>query len=588
MLSLLILWTTSAIIFALIGTPVLYACNLHTCLPRPEDRIFVAVWMGMIVLANLLLLVSIFAPITLYVAAIIVGILAIPYFFRHSGYAVKGLSIEPATAWLLIVVALLALVFTTLAQDTVEDTGLYHHQMINWLAEYGSVHGLALINNPFGYTDSWFALIAPLQTGWLKDHFITGMDGFIFCLMAMQAILLLGRIIGTRHTAGIDDWFFVVAFALFCRFSFSDLIHSPSPDTPVTLLVLVVAWLVVTIAVSGNAKTSDGEKSPRSGAVILAAGAVSIKLSALPLLAIAVIYFVFAGGFTWRKVLTSAAIVVPFAIIHMWVSTITSGCPLYPAPYLCTDFPWSVGSENAKYVSSSTYEFLKWVGPAPPDATSFNWLWHRPPNNNVFNDKPLMRLLLVVNMLCGAWLYSKRSIVCREALIFTPLLAISGIAFTIFILPHLRFGVGFFLIIPALACALLFTDSPLSKNKYSGYLNKLKIPMLLIAAYLTVMPMAIHSRIVQYGFASSDDVIKNIIDNAPMLAIWSAPPINPAAVDIVNGNDFQYFQPTLSKNPGHEPPLCWGTPLPCAQMKLANVWLRNENAGFKEGFVKAK
>lgn len=266
MLSLLILWTISAIIFVLIGTPALYACNLQTCLPRPEDRIFVAIWMGMIVLANLLLLVSIFAPITLYVAAIIVTMLAIPYFFRRSGYSVKGLSIEPATAWLLIIVTLLALVFTTLAQDTVEDTGLYYHQMINWLAEYGSVHGLALINNPFGYTDSWFALIAPLQAGWLKDHFITGMNGFIFCLMAMQTIQLLGRIISTRHTTGINDWFFVAAFALFCRFSFSDLIHSPSPDTPVTLLVLVVAWLIVTIAVGGDAKTANWAKNSRAAA----------------------------------------------------------------------------------------------------------------------------------------------------------------------------------------------------------------------------------------------------------------------------------------------------------------------------------
>lgn len=315
---------------------------------------------------------------------------------------------------------------------------------------------------------------------------------------------------------------------------------------------------------------------------------MSIKLSAIPLLIIAAIYFVFVEGFTWRKVLATIAIVVPFAVIHIWVSIITSGCPLYPAAYLCTDFPWSVGSENARYVSSSTYEFLKWVGPAPPDATSFNWLWHKPPNNNVFNDKPLMRLLLVVNILCGAWLYSKRTNICREALIYTALMAIAGVAFTIFILPHLRFGVAYFLIIPALTCALLFTDSPLSKNKYSGFLNKLKIPLLLIAAYLTVMPMAIHSRIIQYGFASSGDVIRNMIDNAPMLAIWPAPPINPAVVDVVNGNDFQYLRPTLSKNPEHEPALCWGTPLPCAQGNLANIWLRNENAGFSEGFVKAK
>ena len=588
MLSLLILWTILAIIFALIGTPIVQACDLRTGLPRPEDRIFVAIWIGMLVLANLLLLASIFVPLTLYVAAFFVVILAIPYYFRHSEYSIKGLDINAATTWLLIIVTLLALAFTALAQDTVEDTGLYHHQMINWLAEYGSVHGLALINNPFGYTDSWFALIAPLQTGWLKDHFITGMNGFIFYLMAVQAILVLRRVSNFKLATAVNDWFFIVAFALFCRLSFSDLIHSPSPDTPVTLLILVVAWLVVTIAAGSDAMTAGRTGRPGAAVMILAAGGVSIKLSALPLFAVAVIYFVFSGGFSWRKVLASIVIADPVAVIHLWVSTITSGCPLYPAPYLCGEFPWSVGSENARLVSTSTFEFLKWVGPAPPDATSFNWLWHKSPNNNVFNDKPLMLVLLVTNILCGSWLCAKRNIIGREAAIYTSLVAFAGIAFTIFVLPHLRFGLGFFLVVPALACASFLSGLNQSKNKYPGYLSKSRIPLLLIAAYFSVMPMAIHSRISQYGNASSGDVINNIIENAHELAIWPVYPINPAVVDIVKGNNFDYFRPMLSKAPGREPPLCWGTPLPCAQGSLDGIWLRNDKAGFGGGFVKAK
>ena len=206
MLSLLILWAVSAVIFALIGMPILHACNLQTCLPKPEDRVFVAIWLGMVVLANLLLLASLFIPLSLYVEATFVALMAVPWFFKRREYIPQGFSINYSVGFSLFVVTILALAFAAFGQDRVEDTGTYHHQMINWLAEYGSVHGLALINNPLGYTDSWFALIAPLQMGWLRDHFITGIDGFIFYLMAVQTLLILRRALNFNHAIEVSDW----------------------------------------------------------------------------------------------------------------------------------------------------------------------------------------------------------------------------------------------------------------------------------------------------------------------------------------------------------------------------------------------
>jgi len=589
MLSLLILWLLSALVFAFIGLPILHFCNLHAYLPKPEDRIFVAIWLGIIVLSNLLLLASLFVPLTLLITAELAALLAVPWISRHSQYALKGWSIDRIGGCGLVVALLFVLLFITRGQATVADTGMYHHQMINWLAEYGSVHGLALINMAFGYTDAWFALIAPLQTGWLRDHFITAMNGFVFLLMAAQSALILRRFFIPSHISGIADWFFILAFGLFCRYSFSVLIHSPSPDVPVTMLVLITAWLVINIS-SNNSAPSAASANARWGdaaVLILAAGAVSFKLGALPLLGAAMFYFLFAQGLSLRKSGYAVAVVAPFALTHLWVSVITSGCAVYPAPYMCTDLPWSMGSEDARSISAYIFEYLKWGGqPAPADASGFNWLWHKPlGKEDAFADKPLMFWLLLVNLPGIPLLYFSRNTIGKKTTLYMLLIAISGIVFTLVKLPHLRFGLGFFLLIPALSCAALILTLSQRRNEYVRYLHKLRMALLLIALYLAFAPIVTTYKTSQFSWGAADVVMKEIVTNASWLAIWPVKNINPVALQAIQGNDFVYYRP-VKKN--RRLTLCWGATLPCANKPLNNVWLRNEKAGFSEGFVKSK
>lgn len=584
MLSLLTLWSISAIVFTFIGTPILHLCNLQAVLPKPEDRIFVSIWLGIVVLANLLLLASLFVPLTLPVMALLVALMSLPYLWRRSEYAIKGFSINLATAAALLVPTVLVLVFIALAQDNIADTGDYHLQMIDWLAEYGSVHGLALIHNAFGFTDSWFALTAPLQTGWLKDHFITGMNGFIFWLMSLQAILVLRRILRADSDAGLSDYFFVIAFALFCRFSFSFLMHSPSPDVPVTLLSLIVTWLVIAISVNDTTAAPTLAKWPWVAALILASGAVSFKLSAAPLLALVVIYYVFAAGFSLRKLVHAIAIVAPFAALHLWVSVVTSGCPLFPTPYLCTDLPWSYGSGNASFLSNYISDYNKWEGlPVPPDANSFNWIWFKLGESNPLFKKSLLLALLVVNVVCGVLLYVRRNRINQQALIFTSLLAASGIVFTFLKLYLLRFGLGFFLVLPALVSASLLLD--LSRIQSDGMirLRNFRMPLLFGVAVLSIAPIAADFKESRLSWAPPEVVIKDLLEHAPSLLVWPEPSVQ-GVVQLHRGNDFNYYQP-VQQSPLS---LCWNAPLPCSRHELRGIWLRDENESFSGGFVKGK
>lgn len=573
MISLLALWAILGIIFTFIGMPILHACNVQTCMQKAEDRIFLAIWLGMITLADLLLFASLFTALTLYVAAFFVAIMLIPYFFKRYEFWVARPSADFVTGGILIVVTLLVAALSAfMTLGTPEDSGSYHIPMIAWLAEYGSVQGLALINHPFGYTNAWFALEALLKPEGFQFSLLSGLNSFIFYIMIAQTIAKLHRVWNRR--ADVDDWFFIIACALFCRYFFATLIFSPSADLPSALLVILTAWLIIVLSINNDATTDSMAKRPGSTVLILASGAVSIKFGTIPLLGIAAAYYVFSKGFNFRKVWVASAVIAPFAIIHVLVSTITSGCPLYPTPYFCTSLPWSLGSEQARQISETMFEFLKWVGPAPADANGLNWLWHKPPNQNLFNDKPLMFGLLIANILCGPFLYLKRKRINKDAALYTALIALSGIAFTITVIPHLRFSFGYFLVIPSLVCALFLTTLTQNSVKRIAYLNEFMALSIFVAVGFSFFQM-------MTGYLPDPPSLKAIMRVVDRVVLLPFPPSHVKHLDRVEGSNFEYFYPSGPNARG----LCWDAPVPCAGRYLDHIWLQDENAGFKKGFV---
>jgi hypothetical protein len=594
MLSLAILWTVLFVALTATGLPILHYCGLHNSLKRTEDRIFAAIWLSLLVLANVLLLASLATNLTLLTAIFILAAMMAPYLYKADEYLklLRGFSADWGGALALILATAAALAITATSTDAVEDTGLYHHQTIEWLSQYGSVKGLALLHDRFGYAVSWFALIAPLQTGWLYNHFLNGMNGFIFWLMSLQAILILRRV--AHANAALPDWFFLLAFAMFCQWFFAILILSPSPDLPVTFLVLVTAWLTLAIA---GAERKPGQKRGAAALLILAAGCVSIKIGAVPLLAAAGVVYLWTEGLNARNVGTAAALSLPFIAIHAAVAVTTSGCPLYPSPLLCTDLPWSVGEQSARQASSIALEFLQWNAPAPPDATRFNWLWHAPPANNIFNDKALMKNLLIANLPCALWLFARWRKIGREASACIAGYALTGIAFTLVMLPHLRFGLAFFVLLPALAGADLLLALSTAPYRIVALANRARTPLLVIAALLAVMPMGRHFR-EQYLDGQSGEpfsVIAKYLSVQPGMLIWPRPammsaiPPQPGMRQIIQmgvqrSNNFEYHYPVYPGNNG----LCWGASLPCTPVPLNanNIWLRNEAEGLSGGFEK--
>ena len=553
MILLLVLWAAFGLMFFIIGVPILYKFKLHDCLPRVEDQLFVAIWLGIIVLSNLLLLASLFTPLTAYVAMAIVAVLAVPYFLKKPEPVIGSLSITRATGIGLAIVVLSLAFRTASATISFYDTGLYHYQLVKWLSEYGSVPGLALVHSRFGFTSSWFALAAPLQVGMFKSHLVAVMNGFIFCLMALQALVALSR--AYDRSAKLNDWFFILAFVPILQWVPHGLIRSLSPDLAVILLIVVVVWLMITVTLNAPTTMRDRTTWPGAVVLILALGAVSIKLSVVPLLGVATLYYIFARGFSLRKVCVAAALAIPFIVTLMSVTTITSGCPLFPAPYFCTDLLWSVGNTSATAVSKTIVDWARWSGPTPADANSVNWLWL----SWISKEKKVAEIL-AVNILCLAWLYFKRDKIGKELLLYTLLTALTGVIFTMVKGPTLRFGLGFLVVIPAFTVALFLLESSRVTSRLTFYLTKFKAPLLfLLTAYITV----------------------TLIKNTEYLRNYFLLPgeMKNGEVLYAQINNFKYSYPEKGDQ-------CWAAKLPCAPGRIGGIDLRDKKVGLAAGFVK--
>src|SRR5947207_11782782 len=110
--------------------------------------------------------------------------------------------------------------------------------------------------------------------------------------------------------------------------------------------------------------------------LLLAAGAAGVKLSALPLLFIACLFYAAGGGSTVRRLPAAFAAAFLLMLPPLAYGFVTSGCPLFPSGALCFDLPWSVGRAEAARASALVLEWARWDGPAPAWANGWNWVAH--------------------------------------------------------------------------------------------------------------------------------------------------------------------------------------------------------------------
>jgi len=591
-----------------IGTGALSALGAEQL--RAGDWFILAVWIGVVLAAVALLGASLFVPLSPAAGLAAVGALvavATWVVARDQRRSARRRPTAEAPIPAPAVIAggiLITAGAAALASDpvTLYDSLVYHVGIMEWLREHGTVPGIALIHNRLGHVSAWFTLSAPFDSGPAIHRAANVALGVALVLVATQGAIALGRI-ASRGASGADWFLLMASAALICAAVLYDA-ATPSPDVGTNALIVVVAWAMLVMPRAASARERVGWRrllTPRLVPFVLAAGATSMKLFALPAAVAAAVFYALGRGEDrgMREVVARAAVccivggllLAPFLAANV----IASGCPLYPSPMGCLRTAWSVGpSEAADYAvyirdvarlesreSVAGALRLPWIG---------SWIAAHPVVTTLVLLAPILALVL---------LNGPR----RDGVRSAALVAILGIAFAAWQAPAPRFLYAFVIIVPTLALAY-----PLAALARRGDAHASRGAMLAgtrraarngFVAFAVVAGAA-------YALASQKLNLMSAVTRGgdPMPArgselVLPAAPEAPARLYRWRVNDVDVLTPvprpiadTLSYHSAIERDAafekCSTAPLPCTPyLPGADVRLRAPERGLAAGFVRA-
>ena len=563
MLYFIAIWTGLLCACLTVGCSLLHRLKIDK-LEQPSNRVILSAWLGLGIVAILSLAVAIFVPLSP-----LTGI-GLTLLTASSALASKSTRRELASWWHQIsnpAWTCYAISSGTIAAFVTQkvawiDTGLYHYGLVRWLAEYGVVPGLALINPQFGFTSAWFAIAAPLNSASLSGSASTVMNGFILLLTVLQIVLLFQQITSDLRTSAqtsLNDWF-LLSFSLFSFFLVTQtpllrtITISASPDIAVILFTMMATWamLLSTTATSSHRapKAIDFDLMP----IILATAAFSIKLTALPLLAATTGFYLFRA-ITPKRVATAIALLSITLLPFFTVQILSSGYPLYPSTIGGLSLPWTRAPRIANRLAEATHGWGNWFKNPPIEVFRPAWLIQQWFNSN--HSSKLMVVLIGLSIISGIYLTICLKQKHNHSILWLLVLAILGITFTMLKAPLFRFGMGYFLLLPTLSTAILCSQIA---NQ-----TKLNLKSLNGAAIAIGLLCTITLTEISYSNLSTHLLL------APSL------PKVVSQQQEMNGITYIVTQDNRSQ--------CWSAPLPCVYSPRSKVRLRNQQLGIRGGFV---
>lgn len=561
MLLLLASWLAALAASVTVGAAVVGRLALP-----PVERALVAAWIGLGTLGTVLLGASLLVPLSaLTCAGITAALVALALAQRHTRALLAALpGALSRRAVLVFALAALAAASTAAQEPTLYDTGNYHYQAVLWLRAHGSVTGAALFSTYLGYSSWWFPLGALADA--LAPYRMVGFGGGLALLLfSSHALVAASRAL--RDEARLPDWFLLAAAVIALpRLYGAVQIQSLAPDNAVLVLTFLVLWALLLDA--------------PVLAVLLAAFAVTAKLAAVPLLAVALL---FAATRLGRRALAPVAAAALIVLPWVAVTFTTSGCLAHPVALTCFDVPTGVGASDAAAIGHIVRDYARWEGPVPPDATAVSWIlpW--------IERDPGRAALVAMTLLTSLWLLVRR----RD--LGWPLAAALAVVASLLVMgPAPRFGLAAFLAPPALLAATLAERRPAAFAAAAAYAALLHltgerialgVAMLValaaavvfarrrvVAAVLVIVALdvaAIHARAYQ-----SRRYSPHLLAPAPIRT--------EVALRQLRSHDFTY---TRNADPTDE--RCYGSPIPCAPWALRHdVSLRRPERGIAGGFVR--
>ena len=590
-------------------------------LDRLLDRGLVAIWLGLGVTAIVLLLVSLVTPLSP-----VVGLALFVTVMIRSAVQWRDLkaAIVPETVpemidapiqhspiqfskRVLLGSGLVAVGLAAWIDRPVvwNDTGYYHYSLIQWLGTYGTVPGLSLLFNNLGFTSAWFALATPFNPVVFEGRAVAVTNGFAFLLLLGQwaigfrSILPQSQRQGLRRPGRLADYFSVVWCGLLIPVTLfmkplSEILISPSPDLPVTILVGVIAWVMS--LVGDRTENSVAEKvnlkpldfRDRLIPVMLAVMAVSFKLIALPLLPITLLFAL------WRqpiRVWLLTGVMTLCGLLPLIVGNlVTSGCPLYPGNLMCLNLPWTPAKSAIEQVAQGTHGWTSWYGTPPPGANPWLWAlgawWSSSSKEKITGIGIILALVSTIGVI-GLGVIGRSGLKVKSLIqkldnrpeLWVSLMGVLGISFVMLTSPFFRFSAPYILTLLAMSGAVVWskvqskvwTDrtSLISRTELSSKVYPIEKTGIwgAVGLLLVTLCLVLHR--------------STLLLPPPMLfsSTW--------VTRMTNG--IEYFAPQsgdVQQETVVHKDMCWNAPIPCAYSIAPSVHFRDRDRGLAGGFIR--
>jgi hypothetical protein len=350
----------------------------------------------------------------------------------------------PGRAWRTAGVVLLLVALADARGMRLYDSGIYHLQAVKWVTGGPLPRGLANLFGSLGYNCAWFTFTAAVESPGLLGHGGFVVNAALAVLLALPAVDSLmrwrGRVIRPHRV--------VLALMLYplATYGIRDaMISSPAPDLVVILLVLLATALWV--------------RSPRFAphALTLACFAASVKLSAVPFLALAAV----ATG-AWalrgpRRPLRAAPVAlfcIAAGAIFLARGIWLSGYPAFPSTVgRVAGLSWTSPAAHVTRVARTIESWSKHHTLDGGAASGTHWIawWF----GRVGFTQPVVVAAIVLVTGAGLWAWRRPRLgaeASRAVLAMTALLP--AVTFWFVTAPQPRFGYGYIFGVASLMLAV--------------------------------------------------------------------------------------------------------------------------------------
>lgn len=327
------------------------------------------------------------------------------------------------------------------------DTGLYHFQAVQWIAEEPVVAGLANLHGRFGFNSIWWVVAAMMQLPWLTTgqaaFFPVAMLGVFFGALVIDASISL-----CRRSPSAEHFVIVCAFYLWFRQLAGGNDPSIATDPPANLLGVATAACMVR-ACTGR------DFASASLSVILATLVTATKLSAAVWLPgavmglLGVIIVSKKSSVPWRGPVFAIAFSAVLGMLWIARGIYCSGFPFYPTRLFgVPSLPWAATTSN---MAKDFADVQSWPtrGTASLSISEMFSKWIE--NQYGFTNIIFVGCLLVIG-LAASFLLRKVvrkqgwTVTCQKLkpLFFPLAIAIAGLCYCFAIAPAMRFASGYF------------------------------------------------------------------------------------------------------------------------------------------------